>query len=159
MGIGYVCKPNLKLAIVVWGGTVTWDDWRDHLQKMLLDPDYASMKLQITDLRFASIKATAEKDQIQGMLASAAALRQKVSLTKLAMVAGGEWGKPKIAELALKSLSVDSIVFNDPVTACVWLGVELRAGGSGYSADTPRASIRSVVAAAGILLRMEYGSR
>ena len=91
---------------------------------MLLDPDYAPMKLQITDLRFASLKPMADKDQIQGMLASAAALREKVSLTKLAMVAGSEWDRPKVAELALKSLSVDSIVFNDPVTACVWLGVD-----------------------------------
>ncbi len=124
MGIGYVCKPNLKLAIVVWGGTVALDDWRVHLQSMLQDPDYVPMKIQITDMRFASIKPDITKDQIQSVFASVAALLKIASLTKLAMVAGSEWDKSKGAELALKSLSVDSIVFNDPVTACVWLGVD-----------------------------------
>jgi hypothetical protein len=52
-----------------------------------------------------------------------AAQRGKVSLIKVAIVAGNEWDKPKLVEFALHAISVNSIVFNDLATACIWLGV------------------------------------
>lgn len=125
MSIDYVCKPNLKLAIVVWDGLITWDIWQEHLHRIFSDPAYAPMQMQISDLRFSSINPTIANDEIKTMKDLFADQRERVSLKKVAMVAGDEWNKLKLAEFALQTLSVSSIVFNDLVTACLWLGVDV----------------------------------
>lgn len=125
MGIDYICKPNLKLTIAVWDGIVTWDYWRGHLHRMFSDPAYAPMQLQITDLRFSSISPTIADAEIQAMRELLADQRERVSLKKVAIVAGDEWRKLKLAEFALQTISVNSIVFNDLNTACLWLGVNV----------------------------------
>jgi hypothetical protein len=124
MAINYLCKPQLRLAVVVWDGVITLEDWRAHLHRMLSDPEYAPMQSQLTDLRFSSISGKISDIKIQDMINSMAALRRNISLKKLAMVAGSEWNKPRLAALALKPFFVNSIVFNDLSTACVWLGVD-----------------------------------
>jgi hypothetical protein len=124
MGIAYVCKPNRKLAVVVWDGLVTSDAWREHLQRMLIDPNYAPMQSQITDLRYSSISPTISDDQIKAMVDLMESQRKNISLSKFAIVAGSEWNKPQLAAFGLKSISVNPIVFNDLETACLWLGVD-----------------------------------
>jgi hypothetical protein len=125
MSIRYICKPELKLAVVVWDGVVTWDDWHAHLRRMFTDPVYAPIQSQFTDLRFSSISPTISNDQIQMMVDLIVDMRKKISLMKLAIVAGNDWDKPKLVEIALQPLSINSIVFNDLVTACLWLGVDV----------------------------------
>jgi hypothetical protein len=125
MRIDYICKPNLKLAIAVWDGSVTWDNWQAHLHRMFSDPAYAPMQIQITDLRFSSINPTISNDEIQAMRNLLADQRERISLNKVAIVAGDDWSKPKLAEFALQTISVNSIVFNDLNTACLWLGVNV----------------------------------
>jgi hypothetical protein len=126
MGIGYICKPDIKLAITVWDGLITWDYWRKHLEKLFSDPDYASMQLQITDLRNSSIGPTITDEEIKAMTDLLDSQRQKVSMKKVAMVAGDEWNKPKLAEFALHAISINAIVFNDLETACIWLGINIK---------------------------------
>ena len=125
MSIGYVCKPNLKLAIAVWDGIITWDIWQEHLHRLLSDPAYTSMQMQISDLRFSSINPTIAGDQIQTMKELFAGQSERLTMKKIAIVAGDEWSKPKLAEFALQAISINSIVFNDLVTACLWLGVDV----------------------------------
>jgi hypothetical protein len=125
MSIGYICKPNLKLVIAVWDGIVTWDIWREHLQRMFSDPAYAPMEIQITDLRFSTISPTIAEDQIQIMKELLTSQREKVSLKKVAIVAGDEWNIPKLGEFALQTIFINSIVFNDLTTACLWLGADV----------------------------------
>lgn len=78
MGIAYSCKPNRKLAMVVWDGQVTWDVWREHLLRMLVDPHYAPMQSQITDLRSSSLGADILNDQIELMIDLVAGQRSKL---------------------------------------------------------------------------------
>lgn len=125
MGIDYLCKPNLKLAIVVWDGSVNWNYWQEHLHRIFSDPAYAPMQMQITDLRFSSIGPTIADDEIHAMRDLLADQRERLSLKKIAIVAGDEWRKLKLAEFVLQTISVNSIVFNDLSTACVWLGVNV----------------------------------
>ena len=125
MGIAYVCKPNRKLAVVVWDGLVTAEAWREHLQRMLIDPDYAPMQSQITDLRYSSISPTISDDQIRAMVDRIDSQRKNISLSKFAIVAGSEWNKPQQVAVGLQSISITPIVFNDLNTACLWLGVDL----------------------------------
>lgn len=123
MGIGYICKSNLKLAVVVWDGIVAWDDWQKHLQRMFTDPAYAPMKIQITDLHYVSISTTISKEQIQVMTDMLTRQRESLSLEKIAIIAGDEWDKSQLVQIALRDISVNSIVFNELATACLWLGV------------------------------------
>jgi hypothetical protein len=125
MSIGYVCKSNLKLAIAVWDGIITWNIWQEHLQRMFSDPAYAPMEIQITDLRFSSISPTIAGDQIQVMIELLSGQRERVSLKKIAIVAGDDWSKPKLGEFALQAIFINSIVFNDLTTACLWLGADV----------------------------------
>jgi hypothetical protein len=127
MGIAYVCKPDRKLALVVWDGVVTWDDWWQHLPRMLSDPDFAAMEIQLTDLRYAAISPTISKDQIQTMVDLLRAQREHLSLRKVAIVAGDQWEKPKLAALGFESVSVAAIVFNELTASCQWLGVDAAA--------------------------------
>ena len=124
MGIAYGCKPNLKLALVVWDGLITWDEWRQHLQRMLVDPDYAPMQSQITDLRYSTISPSISNKEIQAMIDMVADQRENLSLKRVAIVAGDEWSKPKQTEVGLRSLSITPIVFNDLTLACEWLGLQ-----------------------------------
>ena len=125
MGIDYICKPDLKLAVVAWDGNITWDYWQEHLRRIFSDPAYAPMQMQISDLRFSSISPTISNDEIQAMRDLLADQRERLSLKKIAMVAGDDWRKLKLAEFALHTISINSIVFNDLNTACLWLGVNV----------------------------------
>ena len=124
MGIAYTCNPDSRLALVAWEGVVSWDQWWAHLQRMFLDPDYAPMQSQITDLRHSSLSPTISNDEIKSMAGLVASQRGRLSLTRVAILAGGEWERPRLAEAALESISVTAIVFNDLATACLWLGVD-----------------------------------
>ena len=125
MGIAYLCKPDRKLAVVVWDGIVTWDVWREHLERMFMDTAWAPMEAQISDMRHSTADQTITITQIQEMVALLAAQRQRVALKKVAILAGSDWEKPKEAEGTLPSVSVLPIVFNDLSTACVWLGADV----------------------------------
>src|SRR5271157_271290 len=125
MGIGYICKSNLKLAVVVWDGIVACDDWQKHLQRMFSDPAYASMQIQITDLHYVSSSPTISREQIQVMTDMFTRQRESLSLEKVALIAGDEWDKSQLVQIALRDISVNSIVFNELATACLWLGVKL----------------------------------
>ena len=125
MGIEYLCKSDRKLAIVVWDGLVTWGVWREHLQRMLLDPAWVPMESQISDLRRSTVDQSITIAQIQEMVSLFAAQRQRSALKRVAIVAGNQWEKPKQAEGALPAVSVLPIVFNDLSTACIWLGAEV----------------------------------
>ena len=124
MGIAYACKPDRKLALVVWDGAVTWDDWWQHYPQMLSDPDFAPMQTQISDLRYASVSAAISNDNIRTMVDLLASQREHLSLRKIAIVAGAEWDKLKRAAGGIESVSVAAIVFNDLTAACHWLGVD-----------------------------------
>jgi hypothetical protein len=124
MGIAYGCKPKLKLALVVWDGLITWDEWRQHLQRMLVDREYAPMQSQITDLRYSTISPSISNKEIQAMIDMVADQRENLSLTRVAIVAGDEWIKPKLAEVGLQSLSITPIIFSDLSVACQWLGLQ-----------------------------------
>ena len=125
MGIAYSCRQDSKLAIVVWDGHVTWDQWNEHLQRMLIDPDYAPLQLQITDLRYSTTDPSISNDPIQAMVDLVSSHREKLSLRKVAIVAGDDWKKPKLAEVGLQSIAISPIVFDDMANACLWLGVDL----------------------------------
>ena len=111
--------------IVVWDGLVDLAQWQAHVPRMLSDPQYVPAAAQLTDLRFSSIDESIGEDDIRRMTDYFATQHSKLEGKRLAIVAGGEWEKPKQVELSLKSQMVQTIVFNDLVTACVWLGTDV----------------------------------
>ena len=58
------------------------------------------------------------------MIDLTASHRGRLSIARVAIVAGDDWERPRLAEAALKSISVTAIVFNDLTTACTWLGID-----------------------------------
>ena len=124
MGIAYVCKPDRKLAVVVWDGWLPGRTGGSHYPRMLSDLDFAAMQTQISDLRYASISAAISNDKYQAMVDLLASEREHLSLRKIAIVAGTEWAKPKLAVAGMESVSVAAIVFNELTAACLWLGVD-----------------------------------
>jgi hypothetical protein len=125
MSIDYVCNPEKLLVIAVWDGVVSLDQWREHLERMLADPQYAAAKFQLSDLRFSSVDKSFSRAGIQRTIKFMATQPEKISGKKIAMVAGAEWEKPKYVELLLQGIAMRPIVFNDLTRACLWLGVDV----------------------------------
>jgi len=125
MSIGYICKPNERIAIIVWDGLVTLDQWRNHVDKMFADPAYVSLKLQLSDLRFSIFDGSITDEKIREVVDHIGTRQKMFSLSKLAMVAGTDWAKTKLAESLIQMLSITPIVFADLHTACRWLGLDV----------------------------------
>jgi hypothetical protein len=130
MGIDYVYKPEKRLVIVVWDGVVNLDQWQAHLRHMFADAEYPLAKYHLTDLRFSSIDPSITEEGIRRAVDFMGAQGEKIIGKKFAIVAGDEWERPKFIEPLLQALSTHPIVFNDLVTACLWLGADVAEAGN-----------------------------
>jgi hypothetical protein len=124
MGIAYRFTPDGRGVLVVWDGTVTLNDWRDHLRSMLADPAYRAAKAQLADVRFVSLDQSFTDEGIRETISRIGSQRAQVAGMQLAILAGRHWSKAKLVESALRPLSVAPIVFNDTRTAFAWLGLD-----------------------------------
>ncbi len=124
MSIDYITKPDKKLIIVAWDGMIKLGEWQEHLSRMFTDPDFASAKMQLTDIRFSFVDPLITDEEIRGIVEFMALQRNKIAGKKLAIVVGQEWIKAKLVERLLQPLMTAPIVFTDLTTACMWLGLD-----------------------------------
>jgi hypothetical protein len=125
MAIDYVYKPDRRLVIVVWDGTIKTGQWRKHLIRIFADANFRRAEMQLTDLRSSIIDPAVTNNTILRAVSFLAGQREHISQKKLAIVAGADWEKPKLVERLIEPLQVRPIVFTNLMTACAWLDLDV----------------------------------
>ena len=124
MAIGYAYDDNLRLALIVWVGEVTAEDWRAQASRGVVDPMVAAAPRVLADVQLASLHNSVDEEVI-GEIADLWGASGVFSGKPLAVVAAGAgFSDAKLFEKAMAEHGSRLIVFNDFDAACVWLGVE-----------------------------------
>lgn len=120
MGVAYDFTNELGIALQVWLGMVTLEEWRAHVRRQLSDPHYPPPgKRSLADLRFARLDPAVGRPEIQQIVTLYAQHRDKV--------AGEDFDRARVFERFIAQVSANAIVFDNFGTACLWLPVERRA--------------------------------
>ena len=123
MGIRYVLRVDLGLALVHWHGNVTLEGWEEHLRRLFADPDLSATQKQITDLRFASLDASVGEEGFRRVIAFLGQHRDLLARRVMAVVATENFDLARKFEQMGSALGANIIVFNALEPACLWLGV------------------------------------
>ena len=124
MSIAYRIDRDRRLALTRWSGSVTADEFLDHVRGLCSNPGWppAPEGRQLCDLRFASLDASIDG----GVLEKAASFYGQhagIDTLRVAIVADQAfWKAVKFDELYSRQ-GGNSIVFNALATACAWLGL------------------------------------
>ncbi|MGE5073030.1 MAG: hypothetical protein ACM3MF_06345 [Anaerolineae bacterium] len=124
MTINYTILDDPQLVLVAWDGLVSWDQWRAHGQRMLGDPAFRAARLQLTDLRSASLDESINEAALGALRDYLAAQPPPTSQKKIAIVPDTAWEQAKLVEKIIASLGARPLVFASLSTACTWLGVD-----------------------------------
>jgi hypothetical protein len=126
MGIAYRLEKPLSLMTTVWDGTITADDWQEHLRETFDDPDWPAVSRNLTDLRSADLSAITDAHRVE-----AVSLYEPhghhVRGKKSAVVAGDNFDRARRFESHNEPAGLRLIVFNDLFNACTWLGIDTSA--------------------------------
>ncbi len=123
MGVAYRTDKAHGLQTIVWDGTVTADDWRDHLLETFADPDWPAVTLSLTDLRSADVSNITEADRAE-MIALYGPHLDTLRGTKSAAVAGDNFDVSREFEAESSPTGLRLIIFNDLLNACTWLWID-----------------------------------
>ncbi len=125
MPIQYVLLERGSLVYARAYGTLTTQDLIEHEQVLLQDPDLARGYRKLLDCRWVG------DDQIEeSVLAQLASVHSRnmssVRGSRYAVVAHSlQWFQVG-AHYRCEQYGMTMIVFNDPSTACIWLGIDYR---------------------------------
>ena len=125
MGIDHCFDRQRGVVFVVWDGPITWDDWREHVNVLLSDPDWPHTPRFIVDLQSVTDTSSIKDHEIlevrQVFTSDPAILAGK----RTAVVASEQFRRAsRFAEL-VERFGASSIVFNNLDTACLFLGIDL----------------------------------
>jgi len=124
MTIAYRCEPGARLVVEVFHGDVSFADFREHAERQAGDPAWLATTKALSDLSTARIPHITDRayDEIAELLGQRP---DRASGRTIAIVGGSEWETATDAERAAAAkISANAIVFNNPETACKWLGVD-----------------------------------
>ena len=139
MGIAYDFRNNL--ALEVWDGTVTLDEWLDLVRKQVDDPEWPARRgMGLTDLRYGLPDPAIGGAEIRQVAALYGAHREKIVRARVALVSGEAFRKSRLFGHFMANYGLTVIVFDDLDTACRWLGVD--AGEVQHSIEGLRAGLR-----------------
>lgn len=128
MGVAYDFTNELGVALQVWVGKITLEEWSAHVRRQLADPAYPPPgKRSLADLRFARLDPAVGSPEIQQIVALYVQYRSKVTGMRMAIVTGEDFERVRVFERLIAPLRADVIVFNNFSTACLWLPVERNA--------------------------------
>ena len=123
MGIAYDFHDDL--ALEVWEGTVTLDEWLDLVCKQATDPEWPARRgMGLTDLRYGVPDLAIGEAEIRRVAALYGIHREKIVRTRVALVAGEAFRKSRLFGHFMANYGLTVIVFDDLDMACKWLGVD-----------------------------------
>jgi hypothetical protein len=112
------------VAVVLWAGLVTADEWLAHVRHMVADPAWPPARgLHLSDLRSARIDASID----HAALSAGAALfgaHDKIGDIRAAIVAGESFANARLFEDLIARQHGMAFAFNSLRPACDWLGVD-----------------------------------
>ena len=130
MAITYRCDPGLGCTFIMWDREVTPDEWRGHVALLFDDPAFPPGPLVLADLSTAGGAVMISTEVIEEMGDGWSDRAERLDPIKIAVVPNGAWEKARQFERAVEGSGLTTIVFNDLVTACKWLGVDPEPAGS-----------------------------
>ena len=125
MPISYHCDPTTRVTVSLWSD-VTMADVTRYLDLLASDPNYASSRLLLSDLRSIARDGRPTRDQVD-TLANAFLQRfgETMTTVKWAIVARHAFSDASIFDERVRDSIPRVLVFNDLGTACVWLGADV----------------------------------
>jgi hypothetical protein len=124
VGIGYRFDTRLRCAFIVWDGDVGPEQWRIHVDAIVDDPAFPPGPLMLADLSTAGGVPRITTDIIQEMAERWRAHASDLDKMQWAIVPNGAWDKARRFESELEGSGLRTMVFNEPWTACSWLGLD-----------------------------------
>ncbi len=150
MGIAYSCDKERGVSYEVWVGLVTGTEWLEHVRRQVADPQWPAGDRSLTDLQLVSNDSSIGKTEMEQVVALYKAQPAKLAQGRAAVVAGKDFRLSPLFRIFTSRRGFRLIVFNDPVLACKWLGldpkeaerqiVRLRAKLVGETSQQPRQS-------------------
>jgi hypothetical protein len=137
MGIQHFSDQQKGVTFIVWDGTVTWDDWREHVLRLAGDPAWKKTPLFIADLQSVADTSTINPELIDEITALLSGQPGAPGRKRNAVVAKDEfWRAKRFGEL-VERIGTTSVTFNALDTACIYLGLDLAE--TSQKLDAPRA--------------------
>lgn len=107
---------------------ITASEFLEQTRRNINDPDWPPARgLLLADLRHASVDKSFDATFASQVINLYLPHQDKVGNLRAAIVAQGLFEKAKIFEKIVAGYTPSVIVFNDIDTACVWLGIDVKA--------------------------------
>jgi len=124
VGITYRCDPNLRCTFIVWDGDVTPQEWSDQLDRIVDDPAFPPGPLVLADLGTAAGAPSITTEVIDEMARRWLAYAADLAPMRWAIIPDGAWDKARRFECDVQGSNIRPMVFNEPWSACSWLGLD-----------------------------------
>ncbi len=108
----------------MWHDDVTSDEWREHFDAVVADPEYPPGRAILADLSRARGFPSITDSAVAEMASYHNARSESLANMRLAVVPNGGWQKAREFERELSIPALDVVVFNEVDNACTWLGLE-----------------------------------
>jgi hypothetical protein len=123
MGIGYRCDAS-GCTFIVWDGDVSPEQWAAHVARLAADPEFPPGPLMLADISTSGGAPSIEPEDIEAMAARWISAATELGKMQWAIVPNEAWEKARHFEKALAAAGFRTMVFNEPWSACSWLGVD-----------------------------------
>ena len=142
MGIIHLSDRKRDMVFIVWDGQVTWEDWKAHAQALTTDPNWHVISRFMADVQTVSDTSTIGEGELEQAVAILHSNPDTLIRKRSAVVASEEfWRASKFREI-LSQTGIESVVFNNLDTACLFLGINLAE--THQTMQELRAQLRSV---------------
>ena len=126
MGLIHVSDRQKNVTYIVWDGTVTWDDWIQHVQTLVADPGWLVSSRFIADLQSVANSSSIREDQIDQATTVPGADPSRLAGKRGAVVARQEFRRATRFSDLIARFGTATVVFNQLDTACIFLGLDLQ---------------------------------
>jgi hypothetical protein len=124
VSIAYHYDPSTRVTVSVWH-EVTVADVMTHLDLLAADPNYASSRLLLTDLRSIGRGERPTLDQVDAAAREfVKRFGETMTNVKWAIVARHAFSEASAFDERIRDHVSRVLAFNDLGTACVWLGAD-----------------------------------
>ncbi len=125
MGIVYEINKELGTTFVVWDGVVGAAVFLAHVNLLSSDPHWpAPERRHLSDLRNTSLDASMDQAALEKAAGIYGTQKARITDLKVAILTHHEFDKAVAFERLLNRYGASVIVFNNPETACKWLGTD-----------------------------------
>ena len=124
VSIAYRLDPQLGCTFIVWDSDVTPERWSAHVERILTDPGFPPAPLVLGDLRTAGGAPAVSTDAIKEMAQRWSSHAPALGHMQWAILPNGGWEKARRFERELDAPTIRTMVFNEPWSACRWLGLD-----------------------------------